>query len=321
MDAEQKHRLLDSLVAGIESGCTVCGSYLGALDSLHRTEIYTSLLFERLERKIRVVEQLREESDENWNQTFYLLYFRTLGDRQNQEAYLELARRVPYRFLLRERKTPHAVEAMLLGTSGLLDLYPDDSYTLNLQYEYRHLAAKYNLQAMSAKAWELHEVRPANHPVLRLAQAAEFFLQDEFVFNRVMACQTEQDIRELFCIESSPYWRTHYIPGVESDEHPKRLGAFKAHIIGINLVAILQFAYGALTGKEYLRDNALSLLETLPPEDNRYMRLWRAEGVRPRDAFESQSLLQLLTEHCAKRGCHTCLIARRLLHKMEREQQ
>ena len=37
---------------------------------------------------MRMVDALREEASENWNQTFYLLYFRTLGDRRNQEAYL-----------------------------------------------------------------------------------------------------------------------------------------------------------------------------------------------------------------------------------------
>ena len=96
---------------------------------------------------------------------------------------------------------------------------------------------------MPASAWELGEIRPANHPVLRLAQAAEFFSQDEFVMARAMACRTEGDIRNLFCIEASPYWRTHHIPGATGDESPKRIGSFKTNIIGINLVAVLQFAY------------------------------------------------------------------------------
>lgn len=90
-----------------------------------------------------------------------------------------------------------------------------------------------------------------------------------------MTCRTEEEVRKLFCIEASPYWRTHHVPGAESDESPKRIGAFKANIIGINLVAVLQFAYGSYTGSERLRDSALTLLERLPAEDNRYMRAWR----------------------------------------------
>lgn len=320
MTSEREEQLISRLMASVETGCVACGTYLASLDSLRRTEIYTTLLFERLERKIRVVEELREEADLNWNQTFYLLYFRTLGDSKNQATYLELARRVPYQLLLRERRTPRAIEAMLLGASGLLNLYPCDSYTLGLQHEFRHFAAKYNLQPLDARAWQLQEVRPANHPVLRLAQAAEFFQCDDFVFNRMLDCRTEADVQALFCTDAAPYWRTHYIPASESDERPKRLGAFKAHILGINLVAVLQFTYGSLMGKEYLRESALTLLETLPAEDNRYMRLWRAEGIRPRDAFESQALLQLHTEHCAKRTCATCPLARRMRYKIRQEE-
>lgn len=304
---------VERLQAG--AGAYACGGYLGGLNTLQRTEICTALIFDRLSRKMRLVETLRREAEDNWNQTFYLLYFRTLGDRRNQEACLELARRVPYRIVLRERLAPHAVEAMLFGASGLLELYRNDTYTLDLKRSFEYLAAKYGIEPMEASAWTLTEIRPANHPVLRLAQAAEFFTQDEFVMERAMACRTEEEVRKLFCIEASPYWRTHHIPGAESDESPKRIGAFKANIIGINLVAVLQFAYGSYTGNERLRDSALTLMERLPAEDNRYMRDWKAAGVGPRNAFESQALLQLATEYCAERRCAECPIGRRILRQ------
>ena len=299
--------MLNRLQAG--AGTYACGGYLAGLSSLQRSEICTALLFSRLERKMRMVDALREEASENWNQTFYLLYFRTLGDRRNQEAYLSLARRVPYKVVLRERLAPRAVEAMFFGASGLLTLYPHDAYTLDLARDFEYLAAKYDIEPLDAGVWELDEIRPANHPVLRLAQAAEFFIQDEFVMERAMSCRTEEDIRRLFCIEASDYWRTHHIPGIASDEHPKRLGAFKANIIGINLVSVLQFAYGSVTGRETLR-------ERLPAEDNRYMRNWRNTGVMIRNAFESQALLQLATEYCPAKRCTECPVGRRILQSI-----
>ena len=311
--ADAAAHTVERLQAG--AGEYACGGYLGGLNTLQRTEICTTLIFDRLSRKMRMVETLRREAEDNWNQTFYLLYFRTLGDRRNQEACLELARRVPYRIVLRERLAPHAVEAMLFGASGLLELYRSDTYTLDLKRSFEYLAAKYGIEPMEASAWALTEIRPANHPVLRLAQAAEFFTQDEFVMERAMGCRTEEEVRKLFCIEASPYWRTHHIPGAESDESPKRIGAFKANIIGINLVAVLQFAYGSYTGNERLRDSALTLMERLPAEDNRYMRDWKAAGVGPRNAFESQALLQLATEYCTERRCAECPVGRRILRQ------
>lgn len=314
MTAEREQRAMNRLRAG--AGAYACGGFLAGQSALQRSEICTSLLFDRLERKMRMVEALRHEAAENWNQTFYLLYFRTLGDRRNQEAYLSLARRVPYKVVLRERLAPRAVEAMFFGASGLLTLYPHDAYTLDLARDFEYLAAKYDIEPLDAGVWELDEIRPANHPVLRLAQAAEFFIQDEFVMERAMSCRTEEDIRRLFCIEASDYWRTHHIPGIASDEHPKRLGAFKANIIGINLVSVLQFAYGSVTGRETLRDSALTLLERLPAEDNRYMRNWRNTGVMIRNAFESQALLQLATEYCPAKRCTECPVGRRILQSI-----
>lgn len=310
--AAQRHRLLNRLKAG--AATMNCSGYLNSLDSLHRHDLMLRIVFDRLKRKIEVVEELYEEAQQNWNQTFFLLYFRTLGDKQNQQAYLKLARQVPYKYILRERTTPHAVEAMLLGASGLLMLYEEDDYVFKLLKIYEHLSAKYEIEGMQPEEWSFHSIRPANHPVLRLAEAAEFLSQDDLMMDRTMRCHTEEDIRKLFCIEAPGYWRTHFTPGNEGNDIPKRIGNFKALIIGINLVAILQFAYGSYMQKESLRENALNLLESLPAEMNRYIRAWYdAGGMKAQNAAESQALLQLATEYCAKQRCEECAIGRRIL--------
>ena len=71
-----------------------CGGYLSSLDKLHRTEIYNTLGFERLERKNRDIMRLSEECDCNWPQTFYMVLLRTMGGIDNKEAFTELARRI-----------------------------------------------------------------------------------------------------------------------------------------------------------------------------------------------------------------------------------
>lgn len=299
------------------AGGATCRQHLAGLDPLHRSELFTSLLFERLARKMKTLEALRAEVNGDWNETFYRLYLRALGDRDNRDAYLELGRRLPYRFVLRERLTPRAVEAMLLGTAGLLACYgSDDPYLFGLAREYDHLCTKYALQPMQPERWRLHDLRPANHPVLRLTQAAEFFRQDDRLLDRTLACRTEPELQRLFCQEAPAYWQAHYRRAAEPSDGRKRLGHFKAHMLGINLVAVLQFAYGSQFGNEELRDRALTLLEQLPAEENRYMRAWSAAGIRPHDAFESQALLQLSTEHCDRDGCDDCPVARRLLHRL-----
>ena len=120
-----EHRLL----AG--AATYACGRVSRTPDALHRNDLYTRLIRPAPERKYDVVRELRAESDSNWNQTFYVLLFRTIGDAQ--------PRRFPHagaacaRMVLRERLAPHAVEAMLIGASGLLDNYRDDAYTRSLK--------------------------------------------------------------------------------------------------------------------------------------------------------------------------------------------
>ena len=154
--------------------------------------------------------------------------------------------------------------------------------------------------------------------MLRVAQAAAFFAGHDFVMERMLDCRTPEDAARLFGVEASAYWCTHSLPAVRSQEMPKRIGTFKANLLAINLVSILQFAYGSHTGNDLLRDRAVTLLERTPAEENVYMRGWRSAGTTPRNAFESQALLQLATEYCPKRRCAECPIgARRIKSRAE----
>ena len=61
MPDERDSTLWERLQRDAENGSPRCGQYLATLDPLFRTEIYTALLYERLERKMRLVEELHEE--------------------------------------------------------------------------------------------------------------------------------------------------------------------------------------------------------------------------------------------------------------------
>lgn len=290
-----------------------CGPLLAATDDLHRTDLFNALLFDRLERKYRYVREIFDDASSDWNQTFYVLLFRTLGGRTNRDAFMNLAQRATYRILLRERPSLSGVEALLFGTSGLLDNYPRDSYIDALREQFVHLRAKYSIDPLESGAWRLGGVKPNNHPLLRIAQASAFLASNEFVIEKVLRCRTERDVFELFGVEASQYWSTHYTPGDPTSDRPKRIGRFTSNIIGINTVAVFQYAYGSAFANESLRQNALALLERLPAEDNYCIRRWAAYGVVAHNAYDTQALLQLGTEYCAFARCSACPLARRLL--------
>ena len=276
-------------------------------------QLYESRYLPWLERKYDVVRELFAESDSNWNQTFYVLLFRTIGDVTNRDAFLTLARRVSYRMVLRERASLHAVEAMLIGASGLLDNYRDDAYTRSLKQDFDYFSRKYEIAPMTGAEWNLRDIRPANHPLLRIAQLAAFLASNDFLIDRLVECRTAEEVRRLFSAEASDYWYTHYIPATPTRELPKRIGRMKSDLLGINLVSLIQYAYGAYNGNERLRERAFALLEAIPAEENRFMRRWRLYDLHPANAFQSQALLQLATEYCDRRRCAECPVGRRRL--------
>lgn len=312
MTDEELRRAEHRLLAG--AATYACGGYIARLDALHRNDLYTRLAYDRLERKYDVVRELFAESDSNWNQTFYVLLFRTIGDVTNRDAFLTLARRVSYRMVLRERASLHAVEAMLIGASGLLDNYRDDAYTRSLKQDFDYFSRKYEIAPMTGAEWNLRDIRPANHPLLRIAQLAAFLASNDFLIDRLVECRTAEEVRRLFSAEASDYWYTHYIPATPTRELPKRIGRMKSEPVGhqprlpdpVRLRCLQRQRAGCAS-------RAFALLEAIPAEENRFMRRWRLYDLHPANAFQSQALLQLATEYCDRRRCAECPVGRRRL--------
>ncbi|MFI3333204.1 MAG: DUF2851 family protein [Rikenellaceae bacterium] len=312
VETKERQRAINRLEAGA-SYCG-CGRYLRYIDEIGRQEIYAHYEFERLERKYNdILKIYYTEAGENWNQTLYIYLFSYIGDPANKKIYKHLAKMVSYNSILRERSNPMRVEALLLGASGLLKDYGDDLYTLTIKREAEYLMRKYNITPLSSRDWNLYRVKPINHPVLRLAQIATLFVHNELLLDKVLACRCIEDIEEIFSVVASDYWSTHYIPSKVSDVEVKRLGREKCNILGINVVVMIQYAYGSYTSSDKLIDQAQNLIQDLKPEYNMIVNRWRNYGITPKTAFESQALIQIANEHCAPRKCRECYLGARAI--------
>ncbi|MFR9503862.1 MAG: DUF2851 family protein [Rikenellaceae bacterium] len=312
---KQDRRALNRLVAG--SSHFGCGRFIMSLNEVSRQEIYSHYEFERLESKYQaIVSYYKRQAGENWNQTLFGYFFRYLGDPKNKDTYMVLAKRVGYNAILRERSNPMRVEALLLGASGLLKDYGDDLYTLTIKREAEYLMRKYNITPLTTSQWDLYKLHPKNNPVLRLAQAATLFSQNELLLDKLLACRCNADIEEIFMVEASEYWTTHYVPSRVSASEVKRLGHDKCNVLGINLVVMLQYAYGSYLSDDRLIDQAQNLIQDLKPEFNWIVNKWRQYGIRPKTAFEGQALIQLGQCYCAKARCAECYLAPKALRDL-----
>ena len=297
-----------------------CGAYLAKIDELHRLDLYNQLGFERLERKNGDIKEFLKDCNSNWAQTFYLMLLRTMGGIDNKEPFTILAQRVPYAVVLRERLSPHNIEALLLGASGLLEGYPHDEYILNLKRDFVYLSKKYNIEPMSASQWRLTKIYPNNHPILRLSQITTLLAETPHIMDRILECRTSDDTNALFSTPTQPYWVTHYTHAKESKSVAKRMGRTKTDLLAINLVVQMQFAYSDYTQSEMLRQRALTLLEEIPAESNSIIKQWNSYGKIARTAYDSQALLQLAFEYCHHHRCEECPVGRRIIRQWEQKQ-
>ena len=290
---------------------TNCSLLLATCDSLYRTKVVESLLVERLLRKSRRVLDMWEGCERDWNQTLHEMAAYAMGAPRNSGAFVKLASKATFRMCVRERGREGGVEALLLGTSGLLNGDYMDDHIVRLQEEFGYLATKYDLKTMKAGEWDRNYSFPAGCPVVRIAQLAAIVAQPNFFFDDVVGCETFEDVARLLSAEVSPYWQKHYTIGGQPVGAPKRLGREKIVTMTINFVVPLQFAYAEVMQREDIKQRAMELLEQLPAEHNRIVSKWTGAGVPCTSAFDSQALIELQT-YCDRGGCGACPLAKQI---------
>ena len=120
-----------------------CADHLPQISGEERQMWLSCLQRSRLSRKVSAVRQLLERSGGDWAQTLYALFLRALGFGLNGDALERLAFALPLHLLLKHRDQRAQVEALLLGTAGLIDYLPDEAVRAERTSEYAFLAHKY----------------------------------------------------------------------------------------------------------------------------------------------------------------------------------
>jgi len=170
------------------------------------------LVAERLERKTNLISSNLDKSINDWEETFYRLVLRTLGNPLNSEPFERLTTVLPFKVIAKHRADRLQLEALLLGQAGFLEGNFKDDYTTRLQKEYQYLKHKLNLSPMSKSEWKFMRIRPPQFPSIRLAQIAAIINKEEHLFRKAMDADAISDIIKLFSVKPSEYWATHFQP-------------------------------------------------------------------------------------------------------------
>ena len=270
------------------------------------------LFFERLERKSQPIFDLLEKTSQDWEAVLFLLLAKNFGLNTNGEIFMKIAHSIPFSVIRKESFEVENLEALLFGTAGLLDLEKEDNYYKDLKFRYFYLLHKYQIDKTFVEPVQFFKHRPDNFPTIRLSQLANLYHTHQNLFSKISTINSLNSIYEIFQITASNYWQNHYQFDKESPKKKKVLSKSFIDLIVINTIIPLQFAYAKSIGKEASEDLIL-LLNEVTSEKNAIIDKFTSFGIKPKNAFESQSLLQLKNEYCNKSKCLECAVGIELL--------
>lgn len=284
-----------------------CFAILPQLPTLMVHSWLTALQTERLQQKTEQIMQRLKRLNNHWEDAFFITLARNFGFGVNGDAFEAWAGTLSLRAVDKHRDDLRQIEAIFFGQAGMLAAdIKEDEYYQALRKEFIYLSAKFGLAAMDAVRWKLLRMRPDNFPYVKLAQLAYLYHHAQGLFSKVLAAETIDEVKELFSISTSEYWKTHYTFGKTSVEKDKTLGKGALHLIVINTVSPFLYAYGLHKSDERLCRRAILFLEALKSENNYITRMWHGAGIPVNSAADSQALVQLQKSYCDLRKCLHC---------------
>ena len=224
-----------------------------------------------------------------------------------------LAHSIPYNVVSRHCSDLLQIESLLFGQAGMLKSNNPSGYEWRLQQEYNVLRKKYALTPLSETIWNYGKVRPSNSPIIRLAQLALVLSRAKHLTSSLLHLE-QQGLVKLLTSETHPYWKSHKRFGMSRKiELSTVMGKDSILRILINVVARLRFAHGKYNNNLARMNDAITLLQSLPAEQNSVTDNWQKQGVQIQHAADSQAMLQLYHVYCTQERCFECPIGIKLL--------
>lgn len=292
-----------------------CLERLPAIDPVFRLQWMDALLAERLERKTDDILRWLDLYQKDWNEVFYILLCRNFGFGVNSDAFERLARSLPLKCILKQRPSASQVEALFLGQAGLLNDSTGNRhhYYRLLQQEYSFLRKKYGLEPLEPHIFRNLRLRPDATPHIKLVELAAIWTRHDTLFSSVLSARTPRELKDFFRVPASAFWDTHYNFLRPSPHKKKQLGENALNMLLINTVVPLMFAYGLYHRMDEHKARALRLLASIPPEQNSIISLFSQVGMKPRNAGDTQALIQLKRNYCEQKKCLYCRLGFQLL--------
>lgn len=290
----------------------ICPIEFNQIDSFRLNQWIDRLLIERLQVKTERIKQILNDSQNNWEQAFYVTLCRAFGFGVNSDAMQQVAKSLPLNIIMHHRDSIEQIEALLLGQAGFLhNIENPDTQTSVWQREYQFLSNKFSLKPTDGVYFKFLRMRPSGFPTMRLAQFAMLLHRHEHLFSKVLNNLNIKSLRQIFTVEASDYWTSHYRLSSHTEKHSCQLSSMSIDLLIINTVVPFLFLYSQVSHDERLQDDTLDILRQLKAEKNH--KVAQFTHFPCPDAYTSQALIQLHDNYCLRRDCLRCQIAHQYL--------
>lgn len=289
-----------------------CERQIASIDKFVLANWLERLFIERLERKYIPIQQLLNETGNNWEAVLFCMLAKNFGLNTNGETFLKMAKSIPFTVIRKESAEIANLEGLFFGMTNLIPLKVEDNYTKDLKNRFEYLFKKHQLKKIYIEPVQFFKHRPDNFPTIRLAQFAMLYHKHHNLFSKVILSKSLKELYQLFDITISDYWQSHYQFDKESPNKKKQFSKSFIDLLVINTIVPIQFAFSKSQGKE-VSESLLNLLREVAPEKNIIIEKFSGFGIKAKNSFESQSMLQLKNEYCNYSKCLQCAVGIQLL--------
>ncbi len=269
---------------------------------------------DRFAEKSKQILELLISKEGDWNTVFYHQLAKNFGFKTNDAPFLALAESIPLSILAKHKDDLDAILSLCFGQAGFLIGKPKDAFQQKLHEQYLILKKLYGLQLSTNISWKMMKTRPANYPTLRIAQFGQLIYNSSHLFSKILTLKEIPQLIRLFEVSATAYWQSHSNFGqLRSKKIDGKLGLSSKYLLLINTVCQTLFAYSNYTQEEAYKMQAIDLLSSLPPENNKIIATYSKHYFTINNALESQGAIGLMQLYCSKKKCMNCTIGQQLV--------
>ena len=307
-----KEELNNYLSLTTQKSWIFCENQIANVDEFVFSNWQERLFYERLERKIQPVNQLLEETENDWESLLFCMLAKNFGLNTNGESFLKMAKSITFSLIRKEALEVMYLEALFFGQADMIPVDVEDNYPKELKSWYDYIALKYKLSKPAIEPIQFFKHRPDNFPTIRLSQLAMLYHLHRNLFSKIIEANFIEEIYKIFNLSVSDYWKTHYNFDKSSPKKEKSLSKSFIDLVIINTIIPIRFAYANANGKE-ISETLTDLLSNIPSEKNSIIEKFTTFGIKSKNAFQTQSLLELKNEYCNHKKCLQCAVGLELL--------